>query len=493
MSRPEHMVSDKSARVIRGIISMGVGTLAQLVFGFLSVTIAARVIPEAHFGVYFLLLATVYLLEVIGNVGLRLSAAKFIAGASTDEERRIIVNNLMTFRLLTVIAVSLLAIIGKPLLLFLFPSELLASLFIFVPVLFAVQLTEGTLSYIMQGFQLFKKMAYVQAFTSALNFGLVLLFLLVFRLDVAGFILALVLSLSAAILVRYWMIPTPIVFAFDFRLIREILKFGLPLQGNDFLTYIIQRVDILILGMLMSPAAIAYLEVAAKIPNYFRRVYQTLQSVYFPHMSELFGHKQRADAEQILNNFVRLGAFVTMFSALVFTLFAPEIIVLIFSDKYLPSVPALGLLMIVAAISVISQILDTGFVSAGRPAYLLIVNLVMAIVSVIANVFLIPVFGFMGAVYARLASDIVSNPVSVWCLRREKIEVHLSGYLKPALFLGICLALYWGVGSELVIFRAGVLLVFVGLCLAFSVVTPADLLTLLNSMWIPAHRPVFEK
>jgi O-antigen/teichoic acid export membrane protein len=474
-------------------MSMATSTLVQMVFSFLSVTIAARVISEEHFGVYFLLLAMVYLLEVIGNVGLQLSAAKFVASASSDHERQVIVNNLLTFRLLTVVTVSLLAIISKPLFLFFFPSELLSSLFFYAPVLFAVQLTEGTLSYIMQGFHLYRKMAFVQASSGVLNFGLVLLFLLILNLDVEGLILATILSLSVAALLRYWMIPTPKALAFDLDLIRQILRFGLPLQGNDVFTFIIQRIDILILGALMSPAHIAYLEVASKIPNYFRRLYRALHSVYFPHMSELFARRSYAEAKDFLNSFLRLASFVTMFCALVFVLFQREVIVLIFSDKYLPSAGALGLLMVVVAISVVSQILDAGFVSAGHPAYLLVVNLVMAAVSILANISMIPLFGFMGAAYARLTADLVGNPISAWCLRREKIGVRVSEYLKPALFLIICLTIYLGLGWDTIVLKGLLMILFVALSVTFSVVTGGDMLILLASLRRPARQPALEK
>ena len=472
---------------------MGASTLLRMVFGFLGVTIAARLIPEEHFGVYFLLLAIVYLLEVIGNVGLGLSAAKFVASASSDCERRVIVNNLLAFRLLTVLTVSLLAIVGKPVLLFFFPSELLSSLFIYAPLLFSIQLTEGTLSYIMQGFHLYKKMAFVQTLAGVLNFVLVWLLLLVLNLGVEGLILASILSLFVAALLRYWMIPTPKTLAFDQDLIRQILRFGLPLQGNDILTFIFQRVDILVLGALIGPAHIAYLEVAAKIPSYFRQLYAALQSVYFPYMSELFAQERRAEAEDVLNSFLRLASFVTMFCVLAFTLFQREVIVLIFSDRYLPSAPALGLLMVAVGIGTASRILDTALISAGHPAYLLIINLVTTVASVLGNVSMIPLFGFMGAVYARLMANAVANPVSVWCLRREKIGVRVSEYLKPALFLVICLMICLGLGWDTLVLKGLLMILFVVLSMGFSVITSGDMLAFLDSLRLPIRHPVLEK
>jgi O-antigen/teichoic acid export membrane protein len=464
-----------------------------MALGFLSVTIAARVISEQQLGIYFLLFAIVAVLQVIGDVGLRLSAAKFVASASSDRERQVIVNNILTFRLISLVTITLISIAAKPLLLYFFPSELLSSLFVYAPILFCVQLTEETLAYIMQGFHLYKKMAYVQVLTGALNFVLVWLFLLVMQLAVEGLLLASILSLSFAVIVRYWMIPAPKRFAFDWQLIRKIITFALPLQGNDILSLIFQRIDVLILGALMSPAYIAYLEVASKIPNNLRRLYAALHSVYFPHISELFARGQRSDAEDVLNNFLRLSAFLTTFCALVFILFQRDVILLLFSEKYLPSAPALGLLMIVASVALSSQVLDAALIAADRPAYLLIINTVMTIVSVLANVALIPLLGFMGAVYAELVANLISNPVSMWCLRREQINARWREALKPALYLVICVSIYLVLGWDTIALKLLLMVLFIALSVTFSAITGRDLQALLSSLRLPARQPALEK
>jgi len=475
--------------IIKGIVSLGTSSFIQIVFGFVTMMIVARVIPEETLGVYFLLFAMVALLEMAGSFGLRLSAAKFVAAAESDEERRDVVNNVLTFTVLAVAVVSLLAVAGKACLLHFFKSELMASLFFFVPVVFAVQLIENTLSYVMQGYQLYRKMALIQALTGLLNCGLVLLFVLVVKMGVEGYILATVISLTLAAALRYAAIPGPKKLAMDTGLIKRILKFGLPLQGNEVLTFFFQRVDVLLVGMLMDPTHVAYLAVAGRIPDYLKRMYGSFQSVYFPHMSALFSRNAAAEAEEVMNHFVRLSAFVAMFSALLLTLFRREVIVLAFSEKYLPSAPVMAVLLVVASISLVSTILDSAFVSAGRSSFLLIVNAVSAIASVAANVTLIPLIGVMGAALARLISNAAANPLSVWCVRRVNVRVQIGGYLKPALFLGISLGLYWGLGWESIVFRCLLALLFVVLCAWFSIIRAGDLVALSQSLrLLPGQR-----
>jgi O-antigen/teichoic acid export membrane protein len=478
-------LEDNSSVVIRGIISLGLSNFLGLFFSLITITVVARILPPEIFGVYSLMIAIVGLLEVFGNFGVRLSAAKFVASASSPSEQQIIVNNLLTFRLISAVAISLLSILGKPLFLRLFPSQLLSQLYFFVPVLFSVQTIESTLAYVMQGFKQYKLMAIVQFLSSIFNAGFVLIFLLVFRLGITGFVLATIISFTITALVRYRLIPTSKAFALDPKLMKKILYFGLPLQGNDLLSFAFQKLDVLMLGALIGPSSIAYLDIASKVPNYFKNFNQALQSVYFPHMSGLFASKQDDQAVNVLNNFLRITSFFTMFSALVFILFQHQLIGFLFSEKYLPSATAAGILMVASGIGIMSQFLDTSLISTGKPAYLLIINSVTAIISVFSNLTLIPLLGFVGVAYAKLLANCMSLPVSGVCLLREKIRFSIRDALLPVLFLITCLGIYYGFNFDNFVMKSLLIFLFCLASFVFSVITKSDignLLVALNAM-----------
>ena len=164
------------------------------------------------------------------------------------------------------------------------------------------------------------------------------------------------------------------------------------------------------------------------------------------------------------------------------------IFTLFFSDKYMPSAPALGVLMIINSIGLISTILDASYTAHGQPVYLILVNSLVAVINVIGNFILIPVFGFMGSVYARLIAELVGNPISYLLARAEKIQVKLSLYLKPALIFFACLIVYYIFDVQAVLLKAAVLLAYLALSAAFSVVTVRDIRTVLTSMRLIPQR-----
>jgi O-antigen/teichoic acid export membrane protein len=480
----------RESNVIWGIMSMWGSTLLTLMLGFVSVSVSARMLSEDHFGVYFLLLTLVYLLQVSSSLGLRSSAARFIASAATEDERQQVVNSTLTFSLLVLAGMSLVALVARPVFLVFFSSDLLATFYGYVPLLFCAQTADLVLDSVMQGYHLYRQMALARLVTSVVNVALVVG--LVWRLDwgLEGLILATLVSLVAAVLLRVVALPVKVRPCWDVALLRRLVRFGLPLQGNDVLTFISQRLDVLILGAMVSPASVAYLSVAAKIPQNFQRLFESLYAVYYPHMAGLYGHEQRAKADVVLNRFLRITAFGTAGAALFFVLFQREIVVLIFSEKYLPSAPALGILMLIFTLSVASTIMDNTLIAAGHPDYLPVISLADTVPSVLSNLALIPPFGFMGAVVAKLIANITTNPVSVWALRREKIGLRISEYLKPIGVMLLCLAVYFALGWPVFVLKAGLLLAFVVLCVAFSVITNRDVMTFVGNFRLSRRQPV---
>lgn len=486
------MNEGRKSKFLGGVVSMGASALLTIALSFITVIIVARIIPEEEYGVYFLLLAIVYLLDVIGGFGLQLSAAKFIASALDRAEQEIIVNNLLTFCLATVSIVSVLSLVGKSLLLSIFPSDALSDLFLYIPIIYFVQAIDRLLSYVMQGFQMYKPMSIIAALTGVINFVLIILFVGLFRMGLQGLLLATTLSFVVSALARYQAVPTQKRLAFDPKLIRQIIRFGLPLQSNSVLTFISQRLDVLILGAFLSPAHVAYLGVAGKIPQSFQKLYESLYSVYFPHMTDLFARGQKAQAEEVLHRFLRLTSLFTLTTALVAVLFQHEIITLIFSERYAASAPAFGLLMVILTMSVAGTILDTTLIAAGNPNYVPFISLADTIPSMIANLILIPPLGFMGAVIAKMIANLTSNPLCIWALNREGIAVRSSAYFKPAAIALVCVLLYLLPGGSTLLHKLLTLALFFGLGMLFSVIAAADVADVMT-LWQQAKRKLTYK
>jgi len=465
-------------RFIKGIAATSSGVFFEIALGFFSLMVAVRYIPKEQFGIFVLLQVISFFFMIIGGLPLDGIAVTRLIASSEDKKKIEITNTALTYRFLTALIMTLLILPCKPLILLIVKYEQLSQLFIYVPLLFLFSTFYDFLQKILQGFHKYGKMAVVQVMNGSLKILLIILFLIVFRMGVLGLIYAFLLSFAIAILFQYFAIPVKKKFNFNPAVFSEIFKFGFPLGLNNILTFIYKKVDRFMLGAMMNPTGVAYYEIASKIPENSRRMYQSFQSVFFPHMSELFSKNENTDAEKVLNNSLRFVAFLTLFGALVATLFQKEIIRILFSDRYLESAHAFSLLMIATSIGLIGNVLGTSLVSAGYSRPPLLVNIFSTVTNVLGNLIMIPIWGVLGAVYATILTSAISNPILVWFFKKNGIRISIKEYIKPFLLFVFCWILFLRFDLEGILVRLLLICFFLASCWVLNIITKRDFIRL---------------
>lgn len=461
-------------RFVRGIAVIGFGTFCQIVLGFLGLMIAVRLVSKEEFGAFVLIQVIAMFFSVISSLVLEnMSVIRFITTESGLQKAEV-VNTALSFKFLIVLFFCIIILFCKPVINFFYKSAYVSQLIIYIPLYFALYNFNDLLCRILQGFHRYRELAYSQIINGVTKLLLVITFLKIFKMGVGGLIGAFLVALLVSTLYQYWMVPTKKYFKLNFLLLKKMLRFGFPLGLNNVLTFVFTKIDRFMIGAMISPVGVAYYEIAAKIPESVRRIYQSFNSVFFPNMSELFANNKQAQAEKVLNESLRMISFIVIFLAFLVFLFQKEIICVLFSKHYLDSAPALTLLMMSLAVGLIGNILGTTLVALGHSDKPAKINIVDTIINVIGNLLLIPKFGIMGAVYATLLARIATNPVNVFFLRRAGIKINVWAYLKPFLVFVICTSIFLmlkQLGNFIIYF---VIALFVFLCMALSVVTKND-------------------
>ena len=95
--------------------------------------------------------------------------------------------------------------------------------------------------------------------------------------------------------------------------------------------------------------------------------------------------------------------------------------------------------------------------------------------TIIGDLVLIPIYGFMGPVFASLIAAYAANPLAIRLLRRSGITVTLAPYVKQITLLLLGAALYWWIQPAGFIYRVAILVVFVGLNIVLATITRDDL------------------
>jgi O-antigen/teichoic acid export membrane protein len=272
---------------------------------------------------------------------------------------------------------------------------------------------------------------------------------------------------------------------------KELMKFGYPLQINDVLGFIYSRIDTVAVAIFLGPVDIATYEVARKIPDYLRNLYEPFRSVYYPVISKRYSLEERHQASAFMNDSVRFVSFVTLLGVVIATLFGREILQLIFTQKYSSSAPVFILLMFNLSIALISNVMGTTLVAIGDTQKPPIINFFNAIASWLGSILLIPIFALVGASIANTIGTAVAFPLNRYFLRK-RIELMDAPYLKPLVLFFVWSALVFIVKPELLIIKIVFLAAFVVACIFFSIVTKKDVAFLVDGSGITSW-PLFYK
>ncbi len=454
---------DKSFKrdFIKGSAAASMGTIVAMVFQFLSIVIITRHITKEEFGIYVLIIVISTFLDTVSGLALEQSLVKFISSADDLERRSTFIPTLIIRILLVVVAVILVVLFGNSLMpLFSFT----ATEFLYVIIiLFILSSFRGLFYNLLQGMNLFKKYASVQIITSVLRVALLfIIILMINELTLKNVLFVEMVAVAFTVLLQLALIPYKEVFHWNvnFKNIKKILNFSIPLYFSGISYFVQTQVNIFIISAYLNPVSIANYDVAGKIPQASAKGFQSFIIVFFPNLSRLLSLGERDAALKLINKSLLTFSIVINLLLLVSFLFNKEIILLLFSDKYLDSSLAFSFMMVAFYLSAMSNIMGYSLVSAGRPSITLKVNIAAGAINLIGAFLMVPLWGFMGAVYSILLTSLSSLLFHYLYLTKYNMHIELNSFIKPTLITITALLIYYPFMPDNLIFKNILLIVY---------------------------------
>jgi O-antigen/teichoic acid export membrane protein len=475
MDQPSNVNKENNtSHFLRGTAWLTIANALVMAIGLVMVMVASRKFTADVYGSYILLFIMSGFLTQFTSLGLGITISKFLATSGDIETQELLVSNAFLLRLITFgITVVMVWIFGPRLFKF-FGASWEFRYFYFVIILFFVGSFSQLMQSILQGLFCFKQLAIWNFSSSVLN--LLFLFILI-QLSLDGITILVFARWLAYMLAGIYMflaIPVRKRLVFRWNLMKEMVKFGFPLQLNDILGFIYGRIDTLMIASMLPPANIAYFEVARKIPDSLVAFFDAFNLAYFPLFSRLYLKKEFEKAETLLRNSLRLISFIALSMAAVVFVFGKEIMQLLFSAQYVAGAPIFVILMITLCLTLIGYILGNSLVSVGESDKPAKINLVHVSISLLSNWFLIPRIGILGAGISQILGPTATNPLNYFFLNR-KFPVHvLSAYLKPIIIFLSWIGLVFVIHSDSYLIKIAELVVFVIINILFSVITMSD-------------------
>lgn len=261
-----------------------------------------------------------------------------------------------------------------------------------------------------------------------------------------------VVGLGAAYSMRPWR-PS---FEFDREVMRPILRFGIPFQLKNGISFLNGAITPLYAGAALGQAAVGFINFAQQTAYFPLKLVEIMGRVTFPLYSRV---RDRRDLfAESLGRSLQICAMGTFFFVALFLGIGPQIIGVIYSEKWLPSLPLLYVFASAISIGFVSPLIGSALDAIGRPG----VIARLAIGWTMLNWLVVPFaarYGMLGFTIGYTVHVVVGNGAVIYVLKRLVPEVRVLRRLwAPAVAFGVTAL----VGKFAVAPWAGSLLGFIG-------------------------------
>jgi O-antigen/teichoic acid export membrane protein len=201
-------------------------------------------------------------------------------------------------------------------------------------------------------------------------------------------------------------------FAFDLEIIREVLRFGLPYQAQAIVGSASGWVAPTLVASLIGADAVGFLTWAGRLaekPTFV--LTSSVVRVSFAHFSRI--QTQHRHLVRHVHRYISRILPVLVLWVLIIVVAGEDLVRLVYTDKWLPALPALKLFAAVHLVSVPIFFAGTALASTGRVRLTFRLTLVQVLAQVLLSVVLVLLIGFNGVPAAALVVSVVMVPVYV--------------------------------------------------------------------------------
>lgn len=466
--------------VLDGFLSTGFGSLLMTILGLVGFIFTSRWLAKDELGAFVILQLVTNFLVGLSGFGLELSITKYLAETKDAQHQQEIIGNVVAFRLFTILLFSGGALILRNSLFGLFGETAYTQILIYLPFMLLLESLYRLIDSVFGGVFEFRWIGISSSILSVTNFLMIIVFIGWQDYGLEGRIWARMIALGFAILIAVLFTDMDVKLRLNFKLLKEMLTFSIPLYINFILTFFFQRADTFIIGGFIGPAEIAIYEIARKIPESIEALYEAFRKVYFPYISDLFSQQKNKEASSMLNHSLRLISVAGVFGVMVAFFFGKEIIFLLFSESYEESVFLFGLLMVVLLMNVIEYTLGYSLVAIGESGRPAMINVLHTAFNFVGYYLLIPLSGIFGVALANLGGVTLVNPVNVFFLRRKQVQVQMKNYLVPILIGIVLVDGYYVFQLNDWYLRVLLILLYFGLCFLSGIISIQDIREVIN-------------
>ncbi|MCX6282333.1 MAG: polysaccharide biosynthesis C-terminal domain-containing protein [Bacteroidetes bacterium] len=395
-------------------------TISNLIIGI----ILSRVLGVAGFGLYSSIIVVPVIVIGFTQLGIRRSTIYHIGQKDVDE------NNLASALILLWFYTSFLSIMICGLVFFFSSSQpydpLMVVLVLLTIPLLLMNLFSGG---IFLGKEEILRANIINAGPTLMTLVLTILFVWFMKLSVLGAFMA----IACANFLMFFFVYRTIIGEYRYKitwkyhepLMKSMVKLGLVNAVAIFVMQLNYRLDVLMLKKLSSLEQVGFYSVATQIAEQVWHIPYAIETII---LSRSANTDDEAGVTRVVSSIFRVSMLVGILVSVVIFFVAPFLIPLIFGQDYAGSVPMIQAILPGILILVGFRILNSRLTGKGKPEVAIYTFVPALVLNFVANLFLIPKFGGMGAVWSTNISYILGS-IAFLIVYSMKIKVPIREIL----------------------------------------------------------------
>lgn len=361
-----------------------------------------------EFGTFSQLSMSVSLATTIIIMGLPSSINYFLVKNESFEDRKLFLSNYYTLSSLLGIFTGIILLFGSPILVKYFNNISINSYGFYLMLMPLISVIGSSLGNVLIVYNRIKFLTLYNFFSNLLLFLVILssIYLdLSFKEYLSVFVFIQVL-LTILIYIVVYRITSGFNILLQKSMIIKILKFSIPLGLATVMGTLHIQLDKLIIGYYFDTKTMAiYTNAARELP--ITLIASSLTAVLMPKLVKLTNNNLIKEAVELWGKTILISYIFICFFASVLVIFAPELITLMYSEKYLPGIQIFRVYSIVSLLGL--TYFGTILNAIGKTKLILYSSILSLLFNVILNFIFYNLFGLIGPALATLvASSLVA-------------------------------------------------------------------------------------
>ncbi|APV48199.1 poly-gamma-glutamate biosynthesis protein [Lactobacillus delbrueckii subsp. bulgaricus] len=204
--------------------------------------------------------------------------------------------------------------------------------------------------------------------------------------------------------------------------------------GSSVASAIYVSIDTTLLGLINNNYVVGIYSVSSKMYTIVKQLISAVLTVAIPRFALLWGRNRIRQYRQLLLKISDVLAMISVPMSVGVYMLAPQIVVLLSSEKYIRSVSSLRLLCPALIFSIFSWIFTSCvLIPAKREDKVFIVTAVSAIINVVLNLLLMPAFKENAAAVTTSLSEFVSLILGIYYSKDIIKGIYEKSFLKDVL------------------------------------------------------------